>query len=71
MSTDALRRPRPVQGAAAVAVLALGLVATLLQQTPSQGQAQARWPSCWSAQPLELAPLACGEHGALTDVAGR
>ena len=71
MSTEYLPRLRPAPGAAAVAVLALGFAATLLPRAPSRESALARWPSCWSAQPLDLAPLACGEHGALTDVAGR
>jgi hypothetical protein len=60
---------RPIQTAAAAAVV-LVLAATMAAGRPAPAVAPAALPTCWSAAPADLAPLACGEHGALAGVAG-
>ncbi|WP_198372325.1 hypothetical protein [Roseomonas rosulenta] len=52
------------------AMLAMFVYATIARDDTSGPALPVRWPSCWLAAPMELAPFACGEHGALTASAG-
>jgi hypothetical protein len=65
MVSASLHRPRPALGLG-LFVLLSALAVGAFPDRPAEGPMPARQDGCWSAPPMDLAPFACGEHGALT-----
>jgi hypothetical protein len=55
--------------AAMAAAFVLGLAGAIAAGQGAPAAPASRAASCWSATPADLAPLACGEHGALAGIA--